>query len=193
MGRPATDKRQRLIAAATESFHRRGFARTSVADVARAAGIPAGNVFYYFKAKDELAKAVVDLWVERIRGYLAEIEPDADPWARIDAFIDQAALLCEMYVTLGCPMAGLARDLRRDADTLAAEVPRIYAVQFEWLGAQFEAAGFNPAQAARHTRFLLSAYHGAIMLAYAQGDDVMIHDMTQALKIWAGGLRTTQL
>ena len=189
MGRPATDKRERLIAAATDSFHRRGFARTSLADVARVAGIPAGNVFYYFKAKDDLARAVVDLWVERIGGYLAEIEPDADPWVRLDAFIDQAALLREMYVSLGCPMAGLTRDLRRDADTLAVEVPRVYATQFAWVEAQFRAAGFDTAQAMRHARFLLSAYHGAVLLAYTQNDDVMIDEMSKSLKAWTGGLR----
>lgn len=188
MGRPATDKRHRLVAAATDCFHRRGFARTAIADVAKVAGIPAGNVFYYFKAKDDLAKAVVDLWVERVEAYLAENEPDAGPWVRIDAFIDQAALLREMYVTLGCPMAGLARDLRRDADTLAAEVPRVYAVQFEWLEALFAAAGFEDAQARRHTHFLLSAYHGAIMLAYTQDDDALIDDMIGSLKGWTRGL-----
>ena len=49
MGRPATDKREKLVAAAMDRFHAQGYEGTSLADVAAAAGLSAGNVFYYFR------------------------------------------------------------------------------------------------------------------------------------------------
>ena len=189
MGRPATDKRQRLVTAAVEQFHRKGYARTSLADVAKAAGLSAGNIFYYFKAKDDLARAAIDEWCALLTGYLANLEPDTDTWRRIEAFIDQAHLMRELYVTLGCPLAGLTRDLRRESDELKDEVARIYGVQFQWLATQFERAGFAPGKARELSRCLMTGYHGSILLAYAQADASLIDDEVDRLKIW---LRTVE-
>ena len=52
------DKRTRLIETATKLAYGRGFRETSLADIAEAARVPVGNVYYYFKTKEELAEAV---------------------------------------------------------------------------------------------------------------------------------------
>jgi len=54
------DKRTRLIETATKLAYGRGFRETSLADIAEAARVPVGNVYYYFKTKEELAEAVVE-------------------------------------------------------------------------------------------------------------------------------------
>ena len=184
MGRPATDKRQRLVAAAIEEFHRNGYARTSLADVAKAAGLSTGNVFYYFKAKDDLARAVVDAWCILLAGYLADLDCENDPWRRMVGFINQARVMRELYVTLGCPLAGLTRDLRREGDTLKGEVARIYGVQLQWLATQFVQGGASSTVAEKCSRELMTQYHGAILLAYTQGDVSFIDQETARLKKW---------
>jgi AcrR family transcriptional regulator len=192
MPRPATDKRQRLVAAAAERFHHQGYSATSLAEVAKVAGVVPGNVFYYFRSKDDLARAVVDVWVERLTGYMASFEPEVDRWRRLDRFVDQAVALSDMYVTLGCPLAALARDLRRCGPTLTAETPRVYAVQYEWLEAQFRDLGFDPDEAVAHGRRLMAAFHGAILLAHAQSDPGLIDGEVFALKSWLRGLRAAR-
>lgn len=191
MGRPSTDKRERLVAAAIERFHRLGYTRTSLADVAKSAGISAGNVFYYFKTKDELARAVIDEWCRLLIGYLTALDPLPSPWRRVGAFIDQADLQRETYVTMGCPLASLTRDLRQENDDLKSEVARIFAVQFDWLAAQFRGAGVSNARASRHARTLMTSYHGAILLAYTQGDAGLITQETARLRKWLSNLRSS--
>ena len=188
MGRPATDKRQRLVAAAIEQFHAKGIAGTSLADVARVAEVPAGNVFYYFKTKDDLVRAVADRWCGLLSGYLQGLDGSGDPMRQIEGFIDQACVLGDMYVALGCPLAGLTRDLRQEGGSLAAEAARIYAVQVSWLESQFAASGFSDGDARAHTRFLMAGYHGAILLAHAEGDRALIEAETGSLKRWLRGL-----
>jgi AcrR family transcriptional regulator len=61
------DKRTRLIETATKLAYGRGFRETSLADIAEAARVPVGNVYYYFKTKDELAEAVVAPHVSPLR------------------------------------------------------------------------------------------------------------------------------
>lgn len=187
--RPATDKRERLIAAAIDSFHRQGFANTSIAEVARKAEIAPGNVFYYFRTKEDLAAAVVERWTELVSGYVGQLSAEPDPWRRIELFIEQAGLLRQMYVSLGCPLAAITRDVRQDAPTLAVQAEGVYAVQFRWLEAQFMSASLGADEARLHSRFLMATYHGAIGLAYAQNDETLITDVVDALKSWLVKLR----
>src|SRR5260370_39533923 len=53
------NKRERLIVAAKLAFYRQGFSTTSLADVAALAEVPLGNVYYYFRTKDNLVSAVI--------------------------------------------------------------------------------------------------------------------------------------
>ena len=53
-------KRDRLVAAARTTIHQQGVEKTTLADIAAAADVPVGNVYYYFKTKDELVAAVLD-------------------------------------------------------------------------------------------------------------------------------------
>src|SRR6267143_1760784 len=61
------DKRTRLIETATKLAYGRGFRETSLSDIAEAARVPVGNVYYYFKTKEELAEAVVERRLEEFR------------------------------------------------------------------------------------------------------------------------------
>src|SRR6266436_5370557 len=82
------DKRTRLIETATKLAYGRGFRDTSLADIAEAARVPVGNVYYYFKTKEELAEAVV----ERRRGEFRAAREGWDrlssPKERLLAFVD---------------------------------------------------------------------------------------------------------
>ncbi len=57
-----SEKRSRLVAAARKTVHERGVEQTTLALVAAAADVPVGNVYYYFKTKDELLGAVIDAY-----------------------------------------------------------------------------------------------------------------------------------
>jgi TetR/AcrR family transcriptional regulator, transcriptional repressor for nem operon len=51
---------ERLVAGARHVINQRGVERTTVADIAHAADVPVGNVYYYFKTKDELVRATIE-------------------------------------------------------------------------------------------------------------------------------------
>src|SRR5258706_16123128 len=61
MTRIHIDKRSRLLSAAVDLAYQNGFGATSLADIAREAEVPLGNVYYYFKTKDEIGEAIVEL------------------------------------------------------------------------------------------------------------------------------------
>ena len=64
-------KRDRLIDAALRLFYEHGIERTTIADIAAAANVPPGNVYYYFKTKEDIVDAVVSARVTEIEATLA--------------------------------------------------------------------------------------------------------------------------
>lgn len=56
----ASTPRERLARAAATLFHQRGVRKTTLADIAQAAAVPLGNVYYHFRTKDALIEAVTD-------------------------------------------------------------------------------------------------------------------------------------
>jgi AcrR family transcriptional regulator len=54
------ERREALVDAAERAFAERGLSRTTVSDVARAAGVTRGLVYHYFPTMQDLADAVLD-------------------------------------------------------------------------------------------------------------------------------------
>jgi AcrR family transcriptional regulator len=53
------DIRDRIINAALENFAEQGFVKTSMADIAKKAGLSVGNLYLYYKNKNELFYSVI--------------------------------------------------------------------------------------------------------------------------------------
>src|SRR6266853_3156193 len=54
------DKRARILDAAVKVFAERGYFSSTVAEIARAAGVADGTIYLYFKSKDDLLLSVFD-------------------------------------------------------------------------------------------------------------------------------------
>src|SRR6201987_1657287 len=82
------DKRTRLVETAMKLAYERGFRETSLADIAEAARVPVGNVYYYFKTKEELGEAVVERRLAQFRELRQEIDRLSSPKERLFAFVE---------------------------------------------------------------------------------------------------------
>ena len=84
---PHSDNRlPTILDAAARLFCRNGYRETSMRDIAAAAGMLAGSLYYHFASKDELLVAVYAEGVRRIsESVRAALARDADPWARLEA------------------------------------------------------------------------------------------------------------
>jgi TetR/AcrR family fatty acid metabolism transcriptional regulator len=83
------EKRERILAGAVEAFAARGFYRTRVSDVAKAAGVADGTIYLYFSGKDQLLSTIFestldDFW-SRGRDYVYLSEDAAE---RVDRLLE---------------------------------------------------------------------------------------------------------
>jgi len=69
---PQNSKRSDLLEKGLELVHHAGFANTSVADIATAAGAPKGSFYNHFSSKDDFGQAILEHYFEDVRGALAE-------------------------------------------------------------------------------------------------------------------------
>src|SRR5512139_3473443 len=100
----SSDKRERLIDAARGLFHRRGFGETSLADIARESGVPVGNVYYYFKTKEDIAAAVIEQHRQYMAGIASRAESLPSARDRITSMLDSLSCTCHEIADSGCPM-----------------------------------------------------------------------------------------
>ncbi|MER7692469.1 helix-turn-helix domain-containing protein [Streptomyces sp. NPDC097610] len=80
---PREERAGDLLAAATELFLARGYAKTTMADISAAAGVARGNVYWYFDSKDDIFAAVMDRMLSREIRILSEEHAGADPLSRL--------------------------------------------------------------------------------------------------------------
>src|SRR5580704_4929591 len=102
-GQPLPDKRERLVEGARLVLHQQGVEKTTIADIAQAADVPVGNVYYYFKTKDELVQAAIDAQADRIEAMLASFDRHRTPKARLKAFLRAITDQREVAARYGCP------------------------------------------------------------------------------------------
>jgi TetR/AcrR family transcriptional regulator, transcriptional repressor for nem operon len=160
-----SNTRARLLAAAKALFHQQGVHRTTIADVATAAEVPLGNVYYHFRTKDDLVAAVVDDHCADLRRWFAECEQAPDPRARLKAFIQDERADIPAIVRFGCPYGSLSSEIEKSEGLLAEHTATILRLQLDWFEHQFRALGRGE-QARTDATDLLAALQGALLLSH---------------------------
>jgi len=90
------NRRPQLLDAAARFFREQGYAAASMRDIAAAAGMKAGSMYYYFPSKADLLLAVHEEGIRRISDAVVEAVDAADgPWGRL-----QAAMTAHLNVLL---------------------------------------------------------------------------------------------
>jgi len=180
--RKASDKRQRLLKAGRKLIHSKGFGRTTLADIADASGVPLGNVYYYFRTKDELLEAVISVQEDDFRARVAAFEKYPSPRARLLAFLDSVIDARKNVTRHGCPVGSLCQEINKLPGAGRARVNRGLVQRARWAGEQFRAMGRSDAD--ELGIWLIGCVQGVILMANAIGEAAIIERQIGQLKAW---------
>jgi TetR/AcrR family transcriptional repressor of nem operon len=181
------DKRARLIETAMKLAHRNGFRETSLADIAEAAHVPIGNVYYYFKTKEELGEAVVERRLAQFRELREEIDRLSSPKERLLAFVESIHRNRVRLARGGCPLGGLCTELHKEGGALAKKSAALFNEPMRWLDEQFRAIGHEKDSRELAVHFF-SAYQGMAAVALGTNDREVVVMEAKRLKDWIGTL-----
>jgi AcrR family transcriptional regulator len=181
-----SDKRERLVESAKDLIHEHGYNQTTLADIAEAAGVPLGNVYYYFTTKEEIATAVIDERVQEICAKLRTWDELPDPRQRLIRFVDMVARQRDTLATSGCAVGSLCQELNKERSSLSEKADGILKTQLKWMTTQFRLLGKRDATDLGHE--LMAMLQGISLLANALNNPNVVDRQVRRLKGWLRAL-----
>jgi TetR/AcrR family transcriptional repressor of nem operon len=182
-------KRRRLIQAAMTLVYRHGFGETRLADIAAEADVPPGNVYYYFKTKDDIGAAIVGERLSQIKILRQKLNELESPEERLYAFVQMTLDNRKILARGGCPIGTLCTELHKEQGSLAKQSTVLFAEILAWLKSQFEALGTDGDSRGLAVH-LLSALQGIAVVAHTLGDPEIVVTETNRLHRWIHALGT---
>jgi AcrR family transcriptional regulator len=179
-------KRERLIESARGLIHEQGVHRTTLADVAGRADVPLGNVYYYFKTKDDLVGAVLDSYQAEAAALLHAFERHRSPRARLKALVRNWSDMREAVARHGCPMGTLCAELDKIDGGRDREAAAVIAIIIDWAEGQFRQLGRRDARDLAVALF--AGIQGAALLANTFRDPTILTRQGRHLERWIDAL-----
>lgn len=200
----AKPTRDRLVEAALYLFWLNGYAATGIAQILERAGANAGSFYYFFKTKEELLLAVLDLYVRSLDAVIVEpvTTQIEDPMERVFGILNfYRQNLLATGCTYGCPIGRLALEISEEQ----FRVHKRLADNFDgWTAAveqclkDAEAQGRLPAGINLKTlsQFVLTVMEGGVMQSRAHRDirpfDASVEHLREYFRLLAGQAGTHQ-
>jgi len=188
MSRKGEQTRAEIIACAQDLFYRRGYGGTSFSDIVEAAGVYRGNIYHYFKTKDEILEAVIARRVQEFRALQREWEERCpDPKQRLMRFVEMLAACEDDLVRFGCPIGTINAELGKARRDLQGSAKALFDLFRDWLATQFVALG-REAQAQSLAFHLLGRAQGVSLIAHVYHDPAVLQREVATLRAWVDAL-----
>lgn len=170
----AQAQRERILVAAQKCFVLHGFHAASMANIAETAGMSAGLIYRYFKAKNDIILAIIERQLEEARADIAKLHANSDvvegiaevfrQWKANDPGITNAALFLELT-------AQATRDAEIAAATHASDQV-LRADLVAWFARSSEQGGMGVPESEVEMRVLIvqSLIEGLAIRSIAQPD-----------------------
>jgi TetR/AcrR family transcriptional regulator, transcriptional repressor for nem operon len=167
-------------------MHEQGVEKTTLAEIAQASDVPVGNVYYYFKTKDELVAAAIEAHATDIESALASLDRHRTPKARLKAFVRMLMDQRDLAARYGCPQGSLCSELDKRDDDLAGAAGALMRLPIAWAEKQFRAMGRR--DAADLAVALIASYQGISLLTNTLRDPELMAREGRRLERWIDSL-----
>jgi TetR/AcrR family transcriptional repressor of nem operon len=182
--------RDQILDVAGRLIHFRGFHNTSVDDILRESGVGKGNLYYYFKSKDELGYAALDRTVARIHDEVLGrvFATGIDPWTQLERFLDYPVERARKEGGVGgCPLGNLALEMSDIHEGFRTRLSQAFAqVQSKIEEALERARSQGTLQTGtdipRLANFMVAAFEGAFMMGKLHRNAELVTDVVHELK-----------
>lgn len=188
MGR-MSDARDRILQAATDLIHDRGYAAVSVSDICSAAGLKKGSFYHFFPSKLELVLETIDQFAAGQRDAVGAMM--RSPGSARDKLrvmfegVSGGTKACEAQcgAIRGCPIGNLALEMAHREPAIAQKLRQVFS---QWragvesvLQAGVAAGEFNLEDPRAVAESLIAFVEGSILLAKATGDTAVFERLAK--------------
>ena len=162
------DKRNALIEAACDLFTTEGYENTTIAHVAKRAGVAVGTVYLYFKNKSDLLSAVKGTWEQDVLGTLVSPELANMPFhLRARPMIEATFDICARHTNM-VQLMGVQPELLGDWKSQAS--PTIYEVLKAFLEEGIALGALRPVDTTAAPVIVYGMVNGALLQCFVVED-----------------------
>jgi AcrR family transcriptional regulator len=180
--------RLKIVQTANRLFYRQGYNGTSFSDIVKASGVPRGNIYYYFKSKDDLLLATLDYRLDAINVMFEEWDRELrTPVERLERFVDMLVNSRQFTAEYGCPMGSLNTELGKNQRQLQEAAIALFDRFLEYLSMQFLQIGFQPELCRNYAIELLARGQGLNIMTHVMHDPEILKRSAAGLKAWIEG------
>lgn len=166
-----TDTKQRILVEGARLVHLKGYGSTGIQEVLKAAGVPKGSFYFYFKSKEDFGLELIEYFGNYIYGKWDRIndETEGTPIQRLQRFFAWFLSLNERNdFKGGCPFGNLGQELGDINERFRERLQSVYA---EFKGkirdilVEAKDAGELPGNVdpEKMSDLIYSAFHGALI------------------------------
>jgi TetR/AcrR family transcriptional repressor of nem operon len=182
--------RDQILEVAGRLIHLRGFHKTSVDDILRESGIGKGNLYYYFKSKDELGYAALERTLGRIQDEVLAraFAPGVDPWTQLERFLDYPAERVRKEGGVGgCPLGNLALEMSDIHEGFRTRLSQAFAqvrskIEDALERARSQGTLRTGTDIPRLAQFIVAAFEGAFMMGKLHRNAELVGNVVDELK-----------
>ncbi len=177
------DKRERLVQAADKLIYEQTFHTTTLADIAKVADVPLGNVYYYFKTKEAIMDAVLQRRACEWRDLFQQWEQIPDIKQRLTALLEHNTTQSETFARFGCIIGSLCQELGKQGGILANAAAKLMSDILKWTENQFLELGKGERSASLAT-YYLSGIQGMNLLTLTFKEPQYMERQSKCLQEW---------
>lgn len=121
--------REKILMAAFEEIHHRGFQAASLSNILKNTGITKGALYHHFKNKNELGYAVVDeiIYQTILKNWIEPLNGSDDPISTLQQIlIESGEQMTEVDVRQGCPLNNLSLEMSPIDENFRKRITTVY-------------------------------------------------------------------
>ena len=166
-------KRNRLIDTAKKLIYQQGFNITTLSDIALEVDLPLGNIYYYFKTKNDIGIAVLESITLLQQKLFQQLDKEAALKNRLHDFLEHAKQDAKLIALQGSEIGTLCQEFGKEGGVLANLSAKLIMDRLLWVEAQFYALRFIK-EAPDLSLDLIYRLEGIFVLGYAFRDPNLI-------------------
>jgi len=128
-----SNAREKIVDAACELFHQRGYRAVGVQEICDSAGVQKGSFYHFFRSKQELALAMLDqtwLRMQELK-FTPAFRDELPPLQRIERYLEIlpqvfGELRMSQGAVCGCPFGNMALEMSTHDDAIRRKLDSIY-------------------------------------------------------------------
>lgn len=162
------NKKEAIILTAARLIHEHGYNHVGIKSILDELNIPKGSFYYYFKSKEDLGIAIIELYINDTSDCLDHCEKNLKGLK--DFFNIFFNRLIELSLKRGCPVGNLILELADENELFRNKLMEWYSVVTTWIKQILTSENINDPE--EKAKALFAAFEGTMLVSKLEKDKI---------------------